>query len=137
MPTKCKKRWYLTSADAEKERQRLIATATDKPRAKQLVVYCCRDCNLFHVGHLRRRFADMPKLTPAPAPQKPPTAGQLRRAAEKLEKDNARTARHGLREAGWNIDDLGIAADRAQDLADSLRHAKRIAYELFAGLRTA
>jgi hypothetical protein len=64
-------------------------------------------------------------------------AGQLRRAAEKLEKDNARTARHGLRKAGWNIDDLGIAADRAQDLADSLRHAKRIAYELFAGLRTA
>src|SRR5579864_7340936 len=73
MTTKCRKRWYLTSADAEKERQRLIATATDKPRAKQLVVYCCRDCNLFHVGHLRRRFADMPKLTPAPAPQKPPT----------------------------------------------------------------
>jgi hypothetical protein len=138
MSNKCKKRWYTIAAIAEEERQRLIAIATDKPRAKQLVVYCCRDCNLFHIGHLRRRLPDTaatPK--PAPATSKPPTAGQIRRAGKRLEKDKARTARHGLREAGWNIDDLGIAADRAQDLADSLRHAKRIADELFAGLRPA
>jgi hypothetical protein len=136
---KCKKRWYLNGADAEKERQRLIATATDKPRAKQLAVYVCRDCNLYHVGHLRRRFRDMPKLTPAPAPAatKPQTAAQLRRAGKRLEKDNARTARHNMRQAGWEVDSLEVAADRAKDFLDSYQHALRMRDELFAGKRKA
>jgi hypothetical protein len=139
LPTKCKKRWYLNGADAEKERQRLIATATDKPRAKQLAVYVCRDCNLYHVGHLRRSFLKMPKLTPAPAApvQKTKTAGQLRREEQKLEKDNARNARHNMRQAGWEVDSLEIAADRAKDYLDSIQHAIRMRDELFAGLRKA
>jgi hypothetical protein len=94
MSNKCKKRWYTIAAIAEEERQRLIAIATDKPRAKQLVVYCCRDCNLFHIGHLRRRLPDTaatPK--PAPATSKPPTAGQIRRAGKRLEKDTKHVQR--------------------------------------------
>lgn len=136
--TKCKKRWYLTATIAEQERQRLIATATDKKHARQFVVYCCRDCKLFHVGHLRRRFADQVKQIPVekPAP-KPPTAAQLRRAEKRLEKDNARAARHAMKQAGWDFNDLDVVAQRAADFLDSYAIAKRLADELFAGLRPA
>lgn len=127
----CKEKiWYPTLEMAQQARIETIEIASDKKHAKQLVTYQCRDCRMFHVGHLRRRFPDMPKLTPAPVPiQKPKTPAQIRRANKRLEKDNIRQARFALNVAGWNVTDLNVAADRLQDQADSLRQAAQIMQE--------
>lgn len=135
----CKEKvWYPTRALAEDALRGLIKTTSDRKAAGHLVVYPCRDCPNFHVGHLRRSFRKMPTLTPAPVPvQKPKNAAQLRRAEKKLEKATARQARHGLREAGWYVQDLDTAAAILQDRLDSVRAAKRIVDEIFAGIRKA
>ena len=72
-------------AMADEALRALIAQNKRDPRNKQLVVYNCRDCGLWHVGHLRRRLTNQP-APPRPKPAvKPPTPGQLRRAARKAE----------------------------------------------------
>lgn len=101
--------------------------------------YPCTLCGGWHIGHDRRGMENEKtrKSVPKPATPKAPTPAKLKRQQKHVEKNDARRSRFALRTAGWHIDDLAIAADRARDLADSLAAAKRIADELFAGLRPA
>jgi hypothetical protein len=123
---------YYTRTEADKALVKLITDLKQNGRGgkswKRLNVFACGAH--FHIGRANGTFK--PPAAPAAKPQ---TAAQLRRAGKRLEKDNARTARHNMREAGWEVDSLEIAADRAKDYLDSIQHAIRMRDELFAGIR--
>ncbi|MGA7382245.1 MAG: hypothetical protein WBX03_15455 [Terriglobales bacterium] len=131
---KCaEKVWYPTAALAEKALKELVKKANDKQAAKRLVVYPCRDCGKFHVGHMRAAFVKQPQ-------EHQPSARQ-RRAVKAVEKSNAKRSRKALAEIGFYFDNLATAANRARmavdDLNDSMLAAKRLADEIFNGQRPA
>jgi len=134
MGMKCaEKIWYPTKILAEKARRELVENARDKQAAKRLVVYPCRDCKQFHVGHVRAAFGKQPQEYPASARQ--------RRALKQEEKQSAKNNRRALAQMGYYFDSVATAATRARmavdDLNDSLLAAKRIAAEIFSGRRLA
>jgi hypothetical protein len=137
MPIKCpvvEHEMYFTRGEAEAELKLLVADIKRHGRGgkswKRLNVFACG--NHFHVGRANGVYKP-----PAAPVQKTKTTGQRRREEQKLEKDNARHARHNMRQAGWEVDSLEIAADRAKDYLDSIQHAIRMRDELFAGKRQA
>jgi hypothetical protein len=123
---KCKEKVPYHNREMAAEALRaIIAKNKRDPRNKQLVVYNCRDCGLWHVGHLRRRLLNQPApRVPAPKPAvKTPTPGQLRRAAAKA----AAKAAHDAMFADYT-DTLRIArilADREIARLEALGVPKR------------
>lgn len=85
---KCSQKvWYPNAVLAEEARRKLVQCAGHDHAQKRLVVYPCRDCGKFHVGHLRRSLNTpvVERNKPEPTPEKLPTWGQLRRKFERLE----------------------------------------------------
>jgi hypothetical protein len=80
---------YLSAWQAEQARRGLLANPRDKQAAARLVVYHCRDCKQYHVGHLR-------KMQPSPkkpkAEPKPPTPGEIRRSQRRAAESAERKA---------------------------------------------
>jgi hypothetical protein len=113
--------WYPTAVLAEKARRELIVRAKDKRAAKRLVVYNCRDCGKFHIGHVRPAFNK-------PAKEYPPSARQ-RRAGKRIEKTNAKNNRRALEQIGYYFD-LATAARRAKESVDELNDALALANHL-------
>jgi hypothetical protein len=126
---------YYSRAEADAMLRSLVAHAKHTGHGgkswKRLNVWECG--NHYHIG---RANSSSKKFKPETMP-KPPTAAQLRRAGKRLEKDNARTARHALNLAGWNIQDLDVAEAHLQDQLHSLAVARQILDEIFSGKRTA
>jgi len=135
---KCQEKvWYPTAVDAEEARRKMESKSRDKQRAKGLVVYHCRDCKKFHVGHLRASYGKPKAETPAPAPPKIPSIGDLKRKVRNLEKRLDAERRHAAYVIGkivskdreWleaEAERARIEADRAKDMADTLAIAARL-----------
>jgi len=93
----CKEKvFYHSATQAEAARLDLIAIHKTNKANARLVVYRCRDCGLFHLGHLRR------EQKPQAAPEiKPPSASDLRRAEKHKAKVAARKAERAERYRDW------------------------------------
>lgn len=122
---------YATMVDAEKARRDFMATAGKDKRHRRLVCYPCRDCQFYHLGHLRRNMNEPAKKIKIP---KPPTPGELRRKekheAKAAERYANRKARHVLARIGFlvEVENAAKAAKFAlDDLADSMQQARKLA----------
>jgi hypothetical protein len=147
------KRWYLTAGDAEHDRAQMAAAAKrrgDKSHVR-LCVYPCKDCGLYHVGHVRPSYGrpvSEPKPATASAP-KVPAHGELRRKLARIDKQydrmcdfhrRRRCAAIGELVAGdlrWLQKQAELERERAAalaDLKDSIAIAHRMAEPVLAGL---
>lgn len=122
---------YATMVEAEQARRAFMATAGKDKRHRRLVCYPCRDCQFYHLGHVRRNMNEPAKKIKIP---KPPTPGELRRRAKHeakaAERSANRKARHVFAQIGFLVD-VETAARRAKyavdDLADSMQQARKMA----------
>ena len=72
---------YHSAAMAEEARVDMVRRYSKDKRSTRFVCYVCRDCGLWHVGHLRSSLIEKPAA--APKQPKGPTPGEQRRAAAK------------------------------------------------------
>lgn len=126
---------YFDPMDAEHTRRRMVAQGKTDKSAKRLVVYLCRDCKRYHVGHKRNEPKPV-EVKPKP-PKKIPSVSELKRRVRNMEKRLDKERRHAAYLWGkivaadreWlevESERARIEAERMKDLADTLAIAARL-----------
>jgi hypothetical protein len=115
----CAKQTYLNEAHAEAEQKKVAASFKKRGGRgyKFLEAYQCRDCGLWHLGRsfkTARRAANQ-FVKPAPL-KKIPSAGELRRKMERLEREWDRQRRHKAAVIGKLVEADRIMAETENEM---------------------